>query len=643
MLINITLFVHGDDHTGIPWTWLINMCGICGELRFEPGPSLADWPALIDLMRRRGPDGVGHWTDDQYCDLGFRRLAILDLSSMGNQPMATSDGHYLIVYNGELYNFRELRTQLDNKGFRFHSTGDTEVVLKALVAWGEAALTRFNGMFALAFFDVLEKRLLLARDHAGIKPLYYMYTEQGVMFASQYDQILAHPWSHTLSVSQKAMVSYFKHLYIPAPDALLENTHMLEPGTWVEFNTSGKVRQGRHFEFSQQLSPTLRGQEAYEAVDTAVSNAVRRQLISDVPVGTFLSGGIDSPLVTAKVREIAHNCCPAFTIGTNGHVSDESPQAAEYAAQLGIEHILEHITPDHTINLLDSVVTASSEPFADYSMFPTMLVSRLAKQSVTVALSGDGGDESFWGYNRFFTPLEQSEEFRQPYWLRRMRLLYRKIFRLGGFRASLRLPEIGEWYQIRHSFFTNSELSNIFPSLLPEEEHQHRLSFKGWRQDDTAQWLRWYEFTQYLPEVLLKVDRASMFYGLEVRVPLLDKEVLGIAARLDWTSCLDLERGIGKLPLRWSLAAHLSNQSTTKRGFTVPMDKWLCGPLRQVFSDNVLYRTTLLGFPINTDAVRSLYELHLSGHKDHTMQLWLLLSLALWERHFLANRSSGPE
>src|SRR5215471_11976912 len=394
------------------------MCGILGQITFSsrgrPVQREEISPRLIALMARRGPDDEGFWSDGRQCVLAFRRLAILDLSGNAHQPMLTPDGRYALVYNGEVYNFRELRRELEQRGVQFHSKGDTEVVLHALAHWGNRALDRFNGMFALGFYDTLERRLILARDHAGIKPLYYMLTPEGLVFASQYDQIIAHGWARHLGVSPEALALYLRLGYIPAPYALLEDTYMLEPGSWLEVSGENRVRHGQFFEFSFP-EPNLRGEDAFEAVDAAVTSAVRRQLVSDVPLGTFLSGGIDSPLVTAKMRAVSNGTVRAFTIGTSGDHLDESADAAAYAHEIGVEHVVEHVTSDTPLQMLDDVVAACGEPFADYSIFPTMLVSRLARQQVKVMLSGDGGDELFWGYfDRFASVLEKLIELSQP-------------------------------------------------------------------------------------------------------------------------------------------------------------------------------------------------------------------------------------
>ncbi|HNP61912.1 MAG TPA: hypothetical protein PKM72_13785, partial [Nitrospirales bacterium] len=262
------------------------MCGIAGELRFNQAvESKADWEKISALMARRGPNDQGIWTDHKTCTLVFRRLAIIDLSMNAHQPMTAHNGRYTLVFNGEIYNFQDLRKKLEGRGVRFRSTSDTEVVLYALMEWGTTALERFNGMFALGFFDSVEKRLLLARDHAGMKPLYFLKKAEGMVFASQYNQILAHPLSHNLEVSPEALGLYLRLAYIPAPYALMQDSQMLEPGTWVQFTGNGQIEKGQYFKFPQYEMPKLKGQEALEAVDSAITGAVKRHLISDVPVG----------------------------------------------------------------------------------------------------------------------------------------------------------------------------------------------------------------------------------------------------------------------------------------------------------------------------------------------------------------------
>jgi len=609
------------------------MCGIVGELQFRPSAEAAafDFTRLIDMMARRGPDDAGYWADE-VCRLGFRRLAILDLSSAANQPMRDESGRYALLFNGELYNFRQLRAELERAGLVFHTTGDTEVVLKALMQWGRAALARFNGMFALGFYDARRRTLLLARDHVGIKPLYTLLTDDGLLFASQYDQLLAHPWANGLGVDAASLGLYLRLGYVPAPYGLLERTGMLEPGCWLEASADGCVSRGRYYAFPVNQEPDLRGEAAYEAVDAAVGEAVRRQMISDVPLGVFLSGGIDSPLVAAWAAETEH--LKAFTIGTDGDIYDETATATRYAAALGLRHVVEQYTPDKALAWLEHVIAACGEPLGDYSIFPTLLVSGLARRDVTVMLSGDGGDELFWGYvHRFGAVLRLAEGFRHPHAVRSVR---HGLSRLRGSnrRQNLRWPTIGDWYGAQHARLSEGALASLFDGLPPPPATFQLFQYDGWRQDETARWLRWNEMTGHLTRVLLKVDRASMYHSLEVRVPLLDREVINVAARVDWRSCLDLRRNLGKLPLRRALARHLDQQSQAKRGFTVPMENWLRGPLLPVFRDTVLGRPDVLGLPLDRPTLEGMLADHVAGRADHSLWLWSLLSLVLWSERY---------
>lgn len=585
-------------------------------------------------MQRRGPDDHGLW-EESHCTLAFRRLAILDLSPRGHQPMLDPSGRYSLVFNGEIYNFRELRSDLEARGETFSSSGDTEILLRALIRWDVGALERLNGIFALAFYDNVEKTLLLARDHAGIKPLYFLRDQRGVVFGSQFNQLLRHPWSSDHSIDDSALRLYLRYGYVPAPFAMLSQSSMLEPGCWIRFAADGSVKQGTYWSFPYPTKPSLKGDEAFEAVDTVVREAVHRQMVSDVPVGAFLSGGIDSPLVVAKILESGHSKLRTYTIATDDAASDESDDAKRYAAELGVEQVIESISQDEALALLPDVVEASSEPFGDYSIFPTMLVSKFSSEEFTVMLSGDGGDELFWGYpTRTAELIRFAAVFRSPHWLRRIRSTAREALGRGK-ASSLNQRSIGDWYKVRHTRLKRGSLQNIFPGIDDHDDVFTGYEYTGSDQDEAAQWLRWNEFRYHLTMVLLKVDRASMHFSQEVRVPLLDKEVVETAAKVDWQSCLSLDSRIGKQPLRKALARHVRDQSRTKRGFEAPMAAWLRGPLREQFEDLVLSRDDFLGQPVDRQSLQSLYSRHLSGDENHASGLWPLLSLALWQDHHL--------
>lgn len=608
------------------------MCGIAGEFRFNSAQGeRADWDKIGSMMARRGPDDEGSWSDDGYCTLVFRRLAIIDLSNRGHQPMVAGKGRYVLVFNGEVYNFMDLRKQLTGLGVQFCSESDTEVVLHSLIKWGKAALNRFNGMFSLAFYDSIEKRLLLARDHAGMKPLYYLICPKGIVFASQYDQLLKHPWSSDLDVSHEALGLYLRLAYIPAPYALLKETHMLEPGTWMEVNVNGNIEKGIFFTFPCFEKPLLKGEEAVEAVDEALTAAVKRHLISDVPVGAFLSGGIDSPLVVAIMRSVSTNGIRVFTVGTGERETDEVEDATRYASEIGVEHIIEHIAPDQALDMIDDVINSCGEPFGDYSIFPTMLVSRLARRNFKVVLSGDGGDELFWGYSdRFVTLLKLASVFRKPLWWRKTRLKINNRLHIGNRSRFSSMHSLGDCHRSMHTHLPEVFLKGIFPSLPAWPSDYEAFAYNEREPDRVAQCSRWNEFVYHLTMVLMKVDRASMYHSLEVRVPLLDREVIEAAAKIDWHECLDLDRMMGKLTLRRTLARYVGYQTQAKRGFEVPMGLWLRTSLRGMFEEKVLKRDEILGLGIDRQALGKVFEAHLSGRGNFAWGLWPLLSLSLW-------------
>ncbi len=395
---------------------------------------------------------------------------------------------------------------------------------------------------------------------------------------------------------------------------------------------TGRISRGHYYDFPRYQVPTLTGREALDAVDSAISGAVKRQLVSDVPIGAFLSGGIDSPLVCAKMREACETEMRAFTIGTGGDRTDESQDAIRYARELGIEQTVVHVVPDDAVDMLDDVVSACGEPFGDFSIFPTLLVSRLARQQFTVMLSGDGGDELFWGYaRRFGTLMAGVEDFRHSRQGRRARQLVRRLARWPQ-TDSHRYDSVGAWQRAMHSHLPEPWLKKVFPQMSTWPVDYHAYDFDSSDADCAAQWLRWNEFLSHLTGVLLKVDRASMYNGLEVRVPLLDREVIDVAVQVDWRDCFSPAQGTGKIPLRKSLARRLKFQTSDKRGFEPPMGKWLRTSLRPFMEDVLLTRDHLAGVAVDRRALRALYQQHLEGRRDFGWGLWPLLSLALWEQ-----------
>ncbi|MEM1182422.1 MAG: asparagine synthase (glutamine-hydrolyzing), partial [Acidobacteriota bacterium] len=372
------------------------MCGLCGL--FSAAGGLADAEESIHAMtrelERRGPDDEAFWLDpESRLRLGFRRLAILDLSPAGRQPMESASGDSVLVLNGEIYNFRELRGELEAGGHRFCSTGDSEVVLEALERWGLDALGRLEGMFALAFYSRRHRRLILARDRTGIKPLWLLDSPDGasLAFSSQLDSLLHCPWPVDSEPRLDVLHLYLRLGHLPPPLGLLPGTRQLEPGEWLELNAEGERRSGRFWKLPRFPEVSLGVDDGLEAFDAALERSVARHRLADVPLGTFLSGGVDSPLVGATARGQTSSDLLAFTLGNPGWGQDEEAAARRFADQLGLDHRVLRLDGKTAATAVDQVRGAMHEPFADFSLLPTLLLSAFARRHVTVALSGDGG------------------------------------------------------------------------------------------------------------------------------------------------------------------------------------------------------------------------------------------------------------
>jgi len=619
------------------------MCGIAGMFSLH-----GNIDCHIDLVQqmnhmmiRRGPDDEGLWTDHQACTLGSRRLAIVDTSLSGHQPMVTDDGQFVVVFNGELYDHNKLRAELKSKGVNFRTLCDTEVVLQALAFWGKDALAKFNGMFALAFYEVRKRQLLLARDHAGIKPLYLLRGREGLLFGSQFDQILTHPWGLRRDIDEDGLALYLQLGHIPAPYSLLRDTRMLEPGCWAQIDALGRWTTGRHHRFERYCEPDLQGHEAIDALDGAIASAVHRCAVADVPIGSFLSGGIDSPLVSAYLRDTMGADTPTFTFANSEPTMDESADARRYAEDLGLVYNECRADPIALSGLLSDVIECCSDPLDDPSLFPSLAVSQHARESVKVALSGDGGDDLLWGYPARQSHLIDSVLVESGN-LERGR---RRDFASGRLRKLLRLVRrnhqaIGQRSLRSQRFIDLNWLQEAFQGLPSWPKKCSLFDFDSTNCDEVAQWLRWNEYSGHQTRVLLKVDRASMFHSLEVRVPLLDKEVVSIAQRINWRTCLDLKSQTGKLPLRELLRRRSGRVTSGKRGFSPPMGNWLRNEFQELLCDQLLTRTEILGYPINKSFIEKAYQRHRYHQQDLSNELWRLLNLVLWEERYFSGRAT---
>ena len=627
------------------------MCGICGLLTFDQSANQPEAAAsvrrMMARMARRGPDAQGEWGDpDGRLRLGFRRLAILDLTSAGDQPMLSSTGRSVVVFNGEIYNHPELRRELEAHGRRFRSRSDTEVLLAALEHWGpDGALRRLNGMFAFAWYDLAEKQLVLARDHAGIKPLYYCIDPagRGLAFASQYNLLFEAPWGEPGAVRLDALRLYLRLHHLPPPYTLHRNTFQLQPGHFVTIRADGQITQAAWWELPRDPRPDLSGTKAVDALEQVLEDAVARQRIADVPLGTFLSGGVDSPLVSAVARRQNGPGLQAYTIGNPGWRQDESAAAERFASLLDLDFHLQNVTGEDVLEVLPQVWEAQHEPFADYSILPALLVSRFARQGLTVALSGDGGDELFYGYERPLSLLRDGRDFRHP-WALRYGLYALGRLGLGRKRSeAVAAPSPAEYYFGVNSRLDDERLAQIAPGLPGLPDDFHLYAFDGYHGErHLAGYSRYVEYYGQLQRCLKKVDMASMHHSLEVRVPLLDREVIEASLRID--PFTHMEGGRRKQVLVRLLERHVPAESISpaKRGFAVPLGDWLRGPLRPLVEaalfDGELYPAGVF----DKAGLRTYWHEHLTGHADHKWGLWTLLALQGWAREHLPQAARDP-
>ena len=614
------------------------MCGICGIYTPDRAAGQPEFEQatrrMMSMMARRGPDMHGSWSDTEgHLQLGFRRLSILDLSTSGNQPMHSHDQRSVLVFNGELYNYRDLRRELEARGITFRSRTDSEVVLEALNHWGPEALQRFNGMFALGWYERATQQLMLARDHAGIKPLYYYAPPDGsgVAFASQFNCLLHTPWGRPGEVRPDVLRLYLRLHHIPAPYGLLEHTYQLQPGHYVLVDSEGRIIDKVWWTLPRNPQPDLAYDEALEALHGALQNAIERQRIADVPLGLLLSGGIDSPLIAAIASQQTDASLEAYTLSIPGWGQDETAAASGYAKHLQVEQRLQPFKGNDILQIARDAFSAQTEPHADYSVLPTLLVSRAARSSLTVALSGDGGDELFWGYERPLSLLRNGRDFRWP-WLVRIGLYLAGKYGLSPRRSDVivsRTP--GHYYFEVNSRLKSHWLARLAPQLDALPADFNLYDFGGYKDlQDLANYSRWVEFYGQLQRNLKKVDMASMYHSLEVRVPMLDREVIEVSIRLNPFDAM--RSGTRKALLRDLLGRYVPPETIPqqKRGFAVPLGDWLRGDLKPLVEESLLEGELYPAGLWEREEIRTMWQEHLQRKQDHKWALWTLIALQQW-------------
>jgi asparagine synthase (glutamine-hydrolysing) len=608
------------------------MCGIAGIISnsFSPGPEQIK--AMTDQLLHRGPEAEGFYVSEGIA-LGHRRLRIIDLSDAANQPMHSSDGRWVMVYNGELYNFKQLRELYLSK-FDFKTESDTEVLLELIAHQGLDVLTELNGMFALALYDTLEEKLYLIRDSIGIKPLYYSWQNNTLCFGSELKSVMAAPHiSHDLD--HKALNLFLQLGYIPSPLTAFRHVYKLPPGHLLSYSKA-KLELSKWSKVSFGSRRIEKEEEAIAQLDLMMKEVIKDQLVADVPVGLFLSGGVDSSLVAAYAARQSEGIC-TFSIGLENPQKSELPYASWVSKQLGTKHTELIVTPSQVIDLIPMLVDVYDEPYGDSSALPTLLVSELAKKHVTVSLSGDGGDELFLGYGiyqwpeRLQAPLSRLAgqfvfgmlgKLRQDRWNKQANL-----FANGTSPKAL--------FSMEHGYFSESEASQLIAQELNNERFEFTLfdktAWKGLRLDEQQ---AFFDRCYYLPDDLLtKVDRASMRHSLEVRVPLLDQRMVHFSENLH--PDLKWKNGMRKYLLRKLLTRELPGYDThrPKQGFSIPLQEWLRGPLQGLIEDWLsparLKETEVLDVVHTTQLVKKFQQ----GHNYLYHKIWLLIVL----QQFLVN------
>lgn len=641
------------------------MCGIAGFIDYggqlSDGQIAATVTSMTEKLRHRGPDAGDTWVDNEArVALGHRRLAIIDLSPQGRQPMTSADGRYVIVFNGEIYNYPAIRKELEEQkkqpAWRGHS--DTEVILTAVTAWGvAAAVKKFVGMFAFALWDRRERKLYLARDRMGEKPLYYGWHDGTLLFASELKALRAHPLFRP-QLDRGAVALYLRHSYIPAPYSIYKGIRKLPPGTilTIEGGTSDSTAYWSLKDLAENSTP-FTGEERENAVDileAALREAVKLQMISDVPLGAFLSGGVDSSTIVALMQSQSGEAVKTFSIGFMQEQYDEAKYAKEVAKHLGTDHTELYVTPQEAMTVIPRLARIYDEPFADSSQIPTILVSELARSKVTVSLSGDGGDELFGGYTRYF--------WGDAIW-RRIRLIPQSVRRVTSW--GIKSVPLNTWNSIigksgtlipafRQSHPGNKiyKLAHLMASETQEEMYKSLVS--QWQDPqeiisaaehgtvltNPIQWpsvnnfperMMYFDMMSYLPDdILVKVDRAAMSVSLETRVPFLDHRLIELAWRMPLN--LKITETQGKWLLRQVLyryvPAHIIERP--KMGFGVPIEHWLRNELRD-WAESLIDPKTLSDQGLfHAGFINTCWQEHLTGKGSWHHGLWNILMFQAW-------------
>ncbi len=636
-----------------------NMCGIAGFIDFNKNTNLNTLKEMTDILSHRGPDDSGYEffkEDFAFIGLGHRRLSILDLSKKASQPMKYKN--LSIVYNGEVYNFKEIRKELLKYGYSFNSDSDTEVVLKSFHKWGIKALDKFIGMFSFVIYDSQEKSVYFARDRAGVKPFYYYYKDDLFLFASELKSFHCHP-KFIKNISKDGIASYFKYGYIISPYTIFQNTFKLPPANWAKLNL--KTKKFELFKYWDQIKIyneeklEISPKEAVKEVEKILISSFKYRMVSDVDVGVFLSGGYDSTCVTALLQKDSTKKLKTFTIGFHEEDFNEAVFAKEYAKILGTDHHELYINQKDILSVIEDIAFIYDEPFSDNSIFPTLLVSKFAKSSVSVALSADGGDEIFGGYTKYrdiyslmqkmkliknldsillnqFIPFIKSEITKNMVFSLKIKNTPNQYNKLIDILKSESQEEI---FERANMILSDYEIENLIKSPFLLQTNFNTFRYLN-EQNDIISKAMAIDYSTYMSDdILVKVDRASMSVSLEAREPFLDQRILEFVAKLP--TSIKLYNGSFKYLIKEIVHKYIPKEiiQRPKKGFSIPIKEWYEDQLKDFFKEAINEKDIKEQGILNYEAVKNIIKRYNNGESNMINIIWQIFLFQLWCKRWL--------
>ncbi|HMR46349.1 MAG TPA: asparagine synthase (glutamine-hydrolyzing) [Bacteroidia bacterium] len=626
------------------------MCGITGFVDFNGNSNIQTLKSMSDALLHRGPDDEGHEIINHHktqIGFGFRRLAIIDLTAAGHQPMKSPDGRLTIIFNGEIYNHAELRTILESNGHSFKSHSDTEVILHSYMQWGISCIEKFTGMFAIALHDSHQEKLFLIRDRAGVKPLFWYFKNDLILFGSELKVFHQHD-AFKKEIDRGALSLYFQHGYIPAPHCIFCDTYKLIPGHFLTIDLKNKNVQTTCYwnvtDFYNKPKLKISESDAIEETEKILSKAFKYRMVADVPVGVFLSGGYDSSLVTALLQKDSMQKIKTFTIGFEEESYNEAPHARKVAAHLGTEHHEFTCTYQEAMDIIPLIPEISDEPLADSSIIPTYLVSKLARKQVTVALSADGGDETFAGYTKYAKALNYLNKLKQLPSFAKSLSQIPAFFWQKVSPSNLAIPDRAHKLQLILKARHPVEAFNIITQGMTKKEVQNLLlheakfplsafeEFEKLKTDDLLDHFLWLDYNTFLPDdILQKVDRATMAVSLEGREPLLDQHIVEWAAQLP--ASFKLNKNVPKYLLRKLTHKYIPKEimDREKMGFQIPVNKWMKNEQQELLFSCINKKALNHSGFLNAKKVEKMIFSYYSGNNNVDFyRIWKIFVWQLW-------------